>query len=104
VQASRYIIAPTEVAPSDLARYGPVGIIAALAIMGLVVLYKGMEKARAAEREKLYALLDDERRRGDRLETEMAKLLTTVQTGAMAAVSDATRAVTDAMSLLRRQS
>lgn len=97
------MFAPTDIGPSDLAQYGPMGVIAGLAIAGLVVLYKGMEKARAAEREKLYALLDDERRRGDRLEAEMSRLLTTVQTGAMAAVSDATRAVTDAMSLLRRQ-
>lgn len=114
--------APTDPSPADLAQYGPVGVIAALFLIGLVTLYKALNKAGsdkeailrgqlaeagqrleeaedrritdlAAERDRTA----EERRRGDRLEQELSNLNTRIQVEVTTALGAAAKAVSDAL-------
>lgn len=81
-----------------LLQYGAVGITAVLALVAVRVLFA-----------RLAAVLDQERRRADRLELELFKLheairseyLATIATSTRAS-SEASRAVADALALIRR--
>lgn len=107
--------------PEVLVQYGVTGAVAALAIMGLVWLYRSLTGSYEAERKNLLDQLAtlrtetkaevasanertaEERRRGDRLESELSKLNALVQQQTMAALNDAGRAVAEALVALRNQ-
>lgn len=85
-----------------LLQYGAVGVIAALALTAVMVLYKRMAAAWDRERQDLLERLDTATKRGDRLEEELAKLNAMVQTQTMTALNEATRAVSEAITRMRR--
>ena len=87
----------TEVAPLFW-QYGAIGVIAALALFAVKVMYG-----------QLQADYDREKARGDRLEEELRKINETVRTEylstiakATQAMGDANRAVADALAAVRR--
>jgi hypothetical protein len=106
--------------PSALLQYGVTGTVAALAIVGLIWLYRSLSAAHATERQGLIDQLTavrattkqevdaanertlEERRRADRMESELSKLNALVQQQTMSALNDAGRAVAEALSALRR--
>lgn len=85
-----------------LLQYGAVGVIAALALTAVMALYKRMAVAWDRERQQLLDRLNEERARADRLEEELAKLNSMVQSQTMTALNEATRAVSEAISRMRR--
>lgn len=111
-EAVRWLADTTNVDPSNLAQYGISGTVAALAIGGLVYMYRRNNATQDIERERWLAevadakaradaLIAQERARGDRLEGELARLNTMVQTQVMTALNEATRAVSDAIAAVR---
>jgi uncharacterized membrane protein len=113
--AHTWVRAASEVDPSAFLQYGAVGLVAALAICGLIYVNRRREESweaareqfldqaridRETFREQLRAAnerADDERRRADRAQEELANMIKAVQGDAMRAVSEANRAVTDAL-------
>lgn len=75
----------------SLLQYGAIGVIAALALGAVRVLFK--RETDAYEREK---------DRADRLEAELMKLNQAIQERYLVALNDATRAVADALQKLSR--
>jgi Skp family chaperone for outer membrane proteins len=78
----------------DLAifQYGAVGILAAVALFAVRVLYK-----------RVLSEYDREKKRADRLEEELARLNAMIQNQTMQALQDATKAVAEALSKMRRE-
>lgn len=74
------------------AQYGAIGVIAVLALVAVRYLFKREAEA-----------FDRERARADRLEAELAKLNDLVRTMYVTTLSDATRAIGDALATVRRQ-
>jgi hypothetical protein len=77
---------------AQFAQYGAIGVIAALALIAVRYLFKRETEA-----------FDRERARADRLETELAKLNDVVRTLYVTTLSDATRAIGDALASVRKQ-
>lgn len=80
------------------AQYGAIGLVAALSVWAVRIMYA-----------KLQAAYDRERERADRLEEELRRLNDTIRTDyvgtiskASQAMSDANRAVADALAAVRR--
>lgn len=111
-EAVRWLADTTSVDPSSLAQYGIAGTVAALAICGLVYMYRRNNATQDRERDRWLVELADtkaradaqvaeERARSDRLEGELARLNTMVQTQVLTALNEATRAVSDAIATVR---
>jgi hypothetical protein len=77
---------------TSFVQYGAVGIIAALALLAVRVLFKRETEA-----------YDREKERADRLEAELLKLNTAIQERYLIALQDATHAVADALSRMRER-
>lgn len=77
---------------STLIQYGALGIIAALALAAVRVLFQREVNAH-----------DLERQRADRLEDELRKLNTTVQDRYIQTLSEATRVMGEVVDYLRRE-
>jgi len=69
-----------------------VGAIALMAVAATVALFKRVEAAMLREAA-----------RADRLETELKELHTMIQTGYTQTIHEATRAISDALAVVRRQ-
>ena len=82
------LIQATE-ADASLLQYGAIGIIAAIALGAVRVLFKRETTA-----------YDREKDRADRLEAELTKLNSAIQERYLVALNDATRAVADALTKL----
>ncbi len=85
----------TTAIDTSLLQYGAVGLIAILALATVRVLYKALAKreTEAYEREKA---------RADRLEAELAKLNSAIQDRYLTTLNEATRAVADSLTKMRR--
>lgn len=88
--------------PSALAQYGAVGIVAALSIMALAWLYKRGVAERDRERDELLAQLRSHQEQVLKLQEELRTLNALVQQSTMTALQEATRAVGDAITRMRR--
>jgi hypothetical protein len=97
---------------TSFTQYGIAGVIAAAASVAGRWLVKRLLADRDADRERLIAEIADERARGDarcaeanaradRLEGDLRNLNTLIQTQVMNALNEATRAVSDTISLIR---
>lgn len=82
----------TTVDSTSFLQFGAVGLIAAIAMAAVRVLYK----REVAEHER-------EKARADRLEAELAKLNAMIQNQYMNSLTEAQRAVTDAISKVNQQ-
>lgn len=76
----------------NFVQYGAVGIIAALAIVVARVLFVRVEQEQQRERD-----------RADRLEAELRELNRTIHSSYSVVLNDATRAVAEALALIRHQ-
>ena len=88
---------------SVLYQYGAVGLIAAIALFVAWVLYKRLSDSHDQEIRRLEELLKHETERADRMERALAELNVTVRTQVLTALAEAQRAVTDAISRMRRE-
>jgi hypothetical protein len=75
-----------------LLQYGAVGVVAMLCIVAVRVLFKREEAA-----------YDREKDRADRLEAELLKLNTAIQERYLTALNEATRAIGEALTTMRRR-
>ena len=73
------------------AQFGAIGILAALAVAAVRVLFK--EQVEANKREK---------ERGDRLEQELLRLNEAIRGQYLTTIGDATRAIGDAIAVVRK--
>lgn len=73
-------------------QYGALGVIAGLALAAVRVMFKRETDAH-----------DQERARADRLEAELLKLNEAVRTQYISTVAEATKAIGDALSVVRRR-
>lgn len=85
-------LAQTAVDTSTLIQYGALGVIAALALGAVRVLFGREVKAH-----------DLERQRADRLEEEVRKLNATIQDRYIATLTDATRVMVEVLAHLKRE-
>lgn len=92
-----------------LAQYGAVGVLALVAVLVARSLFTRMEEDHDQEVMRLVADRDAAQSRADRLELELARLNGAVQSGyvdtivkANTAINEATRAVADALAVVRR--
>jgi hypothetical protein len=81
-----------SVDPSTLIQYGALGVIAALALAAVRVLFQRETRAH-----------DLERQRADRLEDELRRLNTTIQDRYISTLGDATRVMSEVLDYLRRE-
>jgi hypothetical protein len=81
-----------ELSTSALIQYGALGIIAALALAAVRVLFQREVNAH-----------DLERQRADRLEEELRRLNTTVQDRYVTTLGDATKVMSEVLDYLRRE-
>lgn len=86
---SPWLISLAAEADTALLQYGAVGLIAAIALGAVRVLFK-----------RETAAYDREKDRADRLEAELTKLNTAIQERYLVALNDATRAVAEALTKL----
>lgn len=85
------VLAQAGGAPTDvLIQYGALGVLAALAIAAVRVLFQREVQA-----------LDLERKRADRLEAELAKANAAMQELAVGTLAEATRAISEALETTR---
>lgn len=75
------------------AQYGPVGVVATLALAAVRVMFKREMDAH-----------DQQRLRADRLEAELIKLNETVRTQYLSTVVEATKAIGDAIAAVQKRS
>lgn len=87
---------------SILYQYGAVGLIATLGLVSAWVLYKRLSDTHDREMTRLEDQLKAETERADRMERALAELNVTVRTQVLTALAEAQRAVTDAISRMRR--
>jgi hypothetical protein len=85
-----------------LLQYGAIGAICVLLAAATAYVFKQYVKSRDAERDELLRRLDEARTRAEKTEDQLADLNNLVQTQTMAALNEATRAVTDAINRMRR--
>lgn len=85
----RLLLAMVTEADASLLQYGAIGVIAAIALGAVRVLFK-----------RETAAYDREKDRADRLEAELTKLNQAIQERYLVALNDATRAVAEALSKL----
>lgn len=122
IDALADLVSSVDPSPSDFAQYGPVGLVAGLALGAVVVLYKTLNaahgreqailKAQIADRDQRLEEVEDrrvadlaaerdrtaeERRRADRLEAELSNLNTRIQSEVTTALGAAAKAVSDAL-------
>lgn len=91
MRAALWLLAQTGPDPvGALLQYGALGILAALSILAVRVLFAEQRKAH-----------DREQQRADRLEQELRQLNKDVQELVMPAVTKSTEAITEAMRLFR---
>lgn len=101
-----------ETGTDPLAQYGVTGAVAAIAISAFTWIYRRLLSTQDKERERLVAelaeerarsaaQLAEERARSDRLEGELTRVNTMVQTQVLTVLSEANRAVSDTIALLR---
>lgn len=73
-------------------QYGAVGVVALLSLYGMRILFRKWE-----------ALAQREQDRADRLEGELRELHKMIQTTYASTLNDATKAISDALALVRRK-
>lgn len=89
--ASAGLAQPAPGATDSLLQYGAIGVLAALAVYAAWVLFGRMSKA-----------YDLERARADRLEAEVRELNKAIQEKYLGVLAEATRAISDALAVSRR--
>lgn len=107
-----FLVADSSTPGVDLAplyQYGAVGVLAMLAIVVAVMLYRKGQEQHDQERTQLLDQLRDqkeqtrsEKERADRLELALAELNRTVREQVMGVLTEAQRAVTDAIARMRK--
>lgn len=93
---------PPVVGMSDLAQYGPGGVLALIALGFTWVMFKRYEQTLDLERVRYEKTLDLERARSARAEDELRELNKTTRDLTMPALTQATLAITEAMKVLRK--
>lgn len=89
---------PVEPIINTLPQYGAVGVLALVGLVGVWILWKRIDRATEAERERYERLLEGERQRADRLEAQLLSLnglISSELSGHLVRATEAMKGVTE---------
>lgn len=85
---------------SALVQFGAVGVIAAMLLAAVRILYVKLKADSEEEKQQMRDTIERERRRGDRLEEDLRRLNEAVRSDYLNTISRATAAVVDSQTAL----